>query len=57
MIKMVEKSAKCTQNEHSLCKGDIIEMAGGSKITKICQCQCHDTMYQLVRRIHTVNSS
>jgi hypothetical protein len=57
MIKMVEKSAKCTQNEHSLCKGDIIEMAGGSKITKICQCQCHDSMYQLVRRIHTANSS
>ena len=56
MRKMVEKSPKCTQNEHSLCKGDIIEMAGGSKITKICQCQCHDSMYQLVRRIHTANS-
>ena len=56
MIMMVEKSPKCARNEHSLCNGDIIEMAGGSKITKICQCQCHDSMYQLVRRIHTVNS-
>jgi hypothetical protein len=56
MIMMVEKSPKCARNEHSLCKGDIIEMAGDSKITKICQCQCHDSMYQLVRRMQTVNS-
>ena len=54
---MMEKSPNCARNEHSLCNGDIIEMAGGSKITKICQCQCHDSMYQLVRRIQTVNSS
>jgi hypothetical protein len=54
---VVEKSPKCARNEHSLCNGDITEMAGGSKITKICQCQCHDSMYQLVRRIQTVNSS
>jgi hypothetical protein len=53
---MMDKSAKCTQNEHNLCEGIIIEIISDSKITKICQCQCHDSMYQLVRRMQAVDS-
>ena len=43
------KSENCTQNEHGLCEGNVTETIHGSKITRICQCQCHDNMYQLAR--------
>ena len=38
------------QNEHGLCEGNVLETIHGSKITRICECQCHDNMYQLARR-------
>lgn len=50
------KSKKCIQNEHNLCEGTIIEIISDSKTTKICECQCHDNMYQLVRRMQSANS-
>ena len=51
------KSEKCIQNEHDLCEGNVIETIHGSKITRICQCQCHDNMYQLTRRIQAATKS
>ncbi len=48
----VDKTENCIRNEHGLCNGDIVEFINGSKTIKICQCQCHDNMYQLVRRMH-----
>jgi hypothetical protein len=54
----VDKSENCVQNKHDLCEGDIIvESVTGSKTTNICKCQCHDNMYQLIRRMQAVNSS
>jgi hypothetical protein len=45
------------QNEHSLCEGNVMETIHGSKITKICQCQCHDNMYQLASRFQAAMRS
>lgn len=42
---------KTVQNKHDLCEGEIIEIITGSKTTKISKCQCHDIMYQLIRRM------
>jgi hypothetical protein len=53
----MDKSEKCIQNDHHLCEGNIIEVINGSKITNICKCQCHDSMYQLIRRMQAANSS
>ena len=47
----VDKSERCIQSEHDLCEGAIIEIINGSQTTKMCQCQCHNNMYQLVRRM------
>jgi hypothetical protein len=53
---MVDKSEKCIQNEHGSCEGAIIETINGSQTTKMCECQCHNSMYQLVRRMQASNS-
>jgi hypothetical protein len=47
----VEKSVKCIQQEHDLCQGDIIEGDNDSQSTRICECECHNSMYKLVRRM------
>jgi hypothetical protein len=52
----VHKSEKCVQNEHGMCEGATIESNNDSKTTKMCDCQCHDSMYQLVRRMQISNS-
>jgi len=51
------KSENCIQNEHSLCEGNVTETIHGSKITRICQCQCHDNMYPLARRFQAATKS
>jgi hypothetical protein len=53
---MVIKSEKCVQNEHGTCEGATIETIDGSQITKMCECQCHDSMYKLVQRMQASNS-
>lgn len=52
---IVDKSKWCLQNEHGNCEGEITFIIDGSKLTKICECQCHNNMYQLIRRMHTFN--
>jgi hypothetical protein len=51
----MNKSAKCMQQEHDLCDGNIIETIKDSTVTRICECQCHDNMYKLVSRMHAAN--
>jgi hypothetical protein len=51
------KSERCMQNEHGLCEGHVLETIHGSKITRICECQCHDNMYQLARRTQATTKS
>lgn len=54
----MSKSGDCINNEHGACKGVIIENINSSTITKICTCQCHDSMYQLIRNtIAVINQS
>ena len=53
---LVVKSAKCIQQEHDLCDGDIIEIINNSRETRICECQCHDNMYKLVSRMQAANN-
>ena len=45
----VDKSDRCLQNEHGLCEGIILEIIKGSKITRFCNCSCHNNMYHLIR--------
>jgi len=52
----VTKSAKCIEQQHDLCDGDIIEMINNSRVTRICECQCHDNMYKLVSRMKAANN-
>jgi len=52
----VVKSAKCIQQQHDLCDGDIIEIISNSGTTRICECQCHDNMYKLVSRMQAANN-
>ena len=47
----MDKSVKCIQREHDLCDGDIIEIIDNSKTTRICECECNNIMYKLVRRM------
>jgi hypothetical protein len=52
----MHKSEKCVQNEHRICEGVTIETVDSSRITKMCECQCHDNTYQLVRRMQITNN-
>jgi hypothetical protein len=45
------------QNEDGLCESSVLETIHGSKTTRICQCQCHDNMYQLARRFQAATKS
>ena len=47
----MHKSVKCIQQEHASCDGDIVEIIDDSKITQICECECHNNMYKLVNRM------
>jgi hypothetical protein len=53
----VDKSEMCIQNKHDLCEGAIIEIINDSQSTKMCQCQCHNNMYQLARRMQAAANS
>ena len=46
---MNSKSNNCIQNEHGACEGIVVEIINTSKITKICNCPCHNSMYNLIR--------
>ncbi len=55
---LAEKSNNCAQNEHGLCNGNIIEVTNGAETAKICNCACHNSMYQLIRNtVALVNRS
>jgi enolase len=41
---------------HIMCEGEILEIVNSSKITRICECQCHSSMYQLTRRMQAAKS-
>ena len=53
----MHKSENCVQNEHGLCEDVTIEAAYDSQITKICEWQCHDNMYNLAQRMLAVDNT
>ena len=50
----VGKSDDCTQDNHASCDGIIKTVIDGSEMTKICACPCHDSSYQLVKKMFAV---
>jgi hypothetical protein len=51
ILMIVEKSARCTSQEHGLCSGDIVQRDNDSNSTRICECECHNSIYKLMRRM------
>lgn len=47
-------SDNCIQNEHDSCDGIVKTVINGSDMANICACQCHDTGYQLVKKMFGV---
>jgi hypothetical protein len=49
-ILLSEKSLYCIQQDHSNCNGIIINQDKNHDGSKICNCPCHDTTYQLIKK-------
>lgn len=52
----MNKSAKCMEQQHELCDGNVIEMVNNSSTTRICEYQCHDYLYKLISRMQVANN-
>ena len=53
-LDIVSNSSRCIQNDHDSCEGIIKAVIDGSDSTKMCACQCHNSSYQLVKRMFGV---
>ncbi len=42
-------SDECNKNNHDKCSETIVEMIEHKKITRLCQCNCHDNFYKLIK--------
>lgn len=48
---MTDQSSNCMQNDHDICTGIIKEISeNGIRVTKMCECPCHDNFYKLVKK-------
>lgn len=47
----MDNSDKCIRNEHDSCDGIVKTVINGSDNTQMCACQCHDSSYQLVKKM------
>lgn len=56
MSNIMNKSEMCIQQQHGLCEGNIIQVIDDSKSIRICECECHDNMYKLVKMMQTSNN-
>ncbi|MGE0243338.1 MAG: hypothetical protein AB7F53_05375 [Nitrososphaeraceae archaeon] len=43
-------STSCIQQDHNNCEGIIVNPDETNQITSICNCPCHNNLYQLVKR-------
>jgi len=50
----MSNSDNCIQNEHDSCDGIVKRVLGGSDLAIICACQCHNSSYQLVKKMFGV---
>jgi hypothetical protein len=54
LLDNINNSTKCTQNEHDSCDGTVKKVIDGLDNTNMCDCQCHNSSYQLVKRMTSV---
>ncbi len=54
LLDVMGNSDKCIQNEHDSCDGIVKTVMNGSDNTEICDCQCHNSSYQLVKKMFGV---
>ena len=47
---MSERSIYCIQQDHGNCNGIIINLNIKHDESKICNCQCHNNMYSLIKK-------
>jgi len=47
----MSNSANCIKNEHDSCDGTVKTVLRGSDVASICACQCHNSNYQLVKKM------
>jgi len=45
-----DKSSNCIQQDHSNCNGIIIDVQMDNEASRICNCPCHNNMYQLIKK-------
>jgi hypothetical protein len=48
---MSNSSSSCIQNDHASCDGIVKTILHGSEITEMCACQCHNSSYQLTKKM------
>ena len=53
-LDIMTNSNKCIQNEHESCDGIVKTVIDGSDNTKMCDCQCHNSSYQMVQKMFGV---
>jgi hypothetical protein len=53
-LNIMTNSNKCIQNEHESCDGIVKTVIDGSDNTKMCDCQCHNSSYQMVQKMFGV---
>ena len=51
---MMTNSDNCIQNKHDSCDGIVKSVIDGSDNTKMCACQCHNSGYQLTKKMFGV---
>ncbi|HET8856114.1 MAG TPA: hypothetical protein VFM28_01170 [Nitrososphaeraceae archaeon] len=45
-----DRSSNCIQQDHNNCNGMIIDSQMDNAISRICNCPCHNNMYQLIKK-------
>jgi hypothetical protein len=50
----MSNSENCIKSEHDSCDGIVKTIQGDSDIANMCACQCHNSSYQLVKKMFGV---
>ena len=45
-----DRSSNCIQQEHNNCNGIIIDSEMDNEVSRICNCPCHNNIYQLIKK-------
>ncbi|HWS20071.1 MAG TPA: hypothetical protein VN239_05240 [Nitrososphaera sp.] len=53
-LDIMTNSNNCVQNKHDSCDGIVTTQIDGSDKTRMCTCQCHNSSYQLTKKMFGV---